>query len=112
LLLRQVLPQDRINRWDCHRIRPPLVRNLERIRLACAAISGGGKALPIMSETRSFLISAGNLYLKGKPCKTAASRSVMARLSAGCRNRPFEGLLHPLVMVGATSFHAIRPYMS
>ena len=37
---------------------------------------------------------------------------VIALSSFGCKNLPFEGFVHPLVIVGATLLQAIRPYMS
>jgi len=72
-------------------------------------MNGGGRALPIIKATADLFSVVGNLYRRGKPCRSAASRMVIARSSSGCRNLPFDGLKHPPVIVGAGFFQAMRP---
>lgn len=73
-------------------------------------MKGGGKALPIINAIASLPWSTLNRYRRGKPCRIAASRRVMFLFCVGCKKRPLDGLWQPLVMVGETSSHAMRPY--
>jgi hypothetical protein len=66
----------------------PLFRRARRMLLPCAAMNGGGRALPIIEATSDLLSVTGNLYRRGSyPWPEARVASLLGPPNPGTRTR-------------------------